>query len=156
MTAGKTNSMRMLEAKGIGYRVHEFSPEIQSAEGVAEALHVPPSQVYKTLVVMRERGRSLLVIVPGDKDLDLKLLAQQIGEKSLHMASRRQAEQITGLQVGGISALALLQRNLDVYADEAILMLATVYVSAGSRGINLSLAPSDLLRVTNAAIVRAT
>jgi Cys-tRNA(Pro)/Cys-tRNA(Cys) deacylase len=149
----KTNSMRMLESRGIPYQVHEFPEDILSAEAVAEVLGVPLKQVYKTLVVVRGRGRPLLVMVPGDRALDLKSLAKAAGERRLRMAAHKQAEELTGLKVGGISALALLRKPFDVYADKAMLSLSTVYVSAGHRGINLSLRPADLLRATNAHTV---
>jgi Cys-tRNA(Pro)/Cys-tRNA(Cys) deacylase len=144
--------MRLLESHSITYQVHEFSPDIHSAQGVAEVFGVPASEVYKTLVVVRQRGRPLLVLVPGDADLDLKLLAQAAGEKKLRMATHSEAEELTGLQVGGISALALLHKRFKVYADASILGRSTVYVSAGCRGINLSLRPDDLLRITSARV----
>jgi Cys-tRNA(Pro)/Cys-tRNA(Cys) deacylase len=148
----KTNSMRLLESRHIPYQVHEFSTEIRSAEDAAQVMGAPPDHVYKTLVVLRERGRPLLVIVPGNKALDLKLLAKSAGEKKLHMATHKEAEALTGLEVGGISALALLNKGFDVYADESIRSLSEVYVSAGTRGINLSLRPQDLLQVTRARV----
>jgi len=151
----KTNAMRLLDARRIWYEAHEFSPDIHSAEGVAEALGVPAAQVFKTLVVIRERGRPLLVMIPGGTELDLKLLAQATGEKSLRMATHREAESLTGLQVGGISALSLLDKGFEVYADESILALREVYVSAGRRGINLRLRADDLLQVTKARAVSA-
>ena len=151
----KTNSMRLLEAHKIPYRAHEFSPEIRSADEVADVLGVPRDHVFKTLVVTREHGRPLLVMLAGDKSLDLKLLAKAVGEKKLSMANHRDAEALTGLEVGGISALCLLNKGFQVYADEAMQSLAEVYVSAGVRGINLSLASGDLLRATNARVVKA-
>jgi Cys-tRNA(Pro)/Cys-tRNA(Cys) deacylase len=151
----KTNSMRLLESHGISYRIHRFSPDIHSAEAVAEVLGVPAREVFKTLVVMRQKGRPLLVLVPADATLDLKLLARSLGEKKLRMARHQEAEECTGLQVGGISALALAGRSFDVCADESILCLSRVVVSAGRRGIDLSLRPDDLLRVTNAQAVPA-
>jgi len=150
----KTNSMRLLDARRVPYQAYEFSPDIHSAEGVAEVLGVPAAQVFKTLVVVRERGRPMLVMLPGGTALDLKLLAPAVGEKSLRMATHREAESITGLQVGGISALSLVAKGFDVYADEAILSLPEVYVSAGRRGTNLRMRPSDLLQVTKARTVR--
>jgi Cys-tRNA(Pro)/Cys-tRNA(Cys) deacylase len=148
----KTNSMRLLESRRIPYQVHEFPTEIRSAEDAAQVMGAPPDHVFKTLVVLRERGRPLLVMAPGNKALDLKLLAKAAGEKKLHMATHKEAEALTGLEVGGISALALLNKGFDVYADDTILSLAEVYVSAGSRGINLSLCPQDLLQVTHAKV----
>ena len=148
----KTNSMRLLESHHVAYEVHEFSSEIRSAEDAAQAMGAPPDHVFKTLVVLRERGRALLVMVPGSKALDLKLLAKAAGEKKLHMATHKEAEALTGLEVGGISALALLNKGFEVYADHTIQSLTEVYVSAGSRGINLSLRPQDLLQVTRAKV----
>jgi Cys-tRNA(Pro)/Cys-tRNA(Cys) deacylase len=150
----KTNSMRLLESRGIAYQVHEFSSEVHSAEGVAEILGIPASHVYKTLVVMRQGGRPLLVMVPGDASLDLKRLARSAGEKKLRMATQKEAAELTGLQVGGISALALQHKRFDVYADEDILTLPRVYVSAGCRGIDLSLSPQELLQITGARCAR--
>lgn len=152
----KTNSMRLLEARKIPYEMYEFSPEIRSAEDAAQIINVPASHVYKTLVVIRERGRPLLVMVPGNKSLDLRLLAKQVGEKKLRMATHREAEALTGLEVGGISALALLNKGFEIYADEEVTTLSKVYVSAGCRGINLGLSPNDLLQVTRARLVQLT
>ncbi len=148
----KTNSMRFLESRHVPYQVHEFSDEIRSADDAAQVMGAPPDHVFKTLVVLRERGRPLLVLVPGNKALDLKLLARAAGEKKLHMATHREAEALTGLEVGGISALALLNKGFEVYADESMRSLSEVYVSAGHRGINLSLRPQDLLQVTRAKV----
>jgi len=152
----KTNAMRLLDSHRIRYQVHEFSTEIRSAREVAEVLGVHPSQVYKTLVVTRERGRPLLVLISGDHVLDLKRLAQAVGEKRLHMAAHREAEALTGLRVGGISALSLIRKGFTVYVDESILAQEKIYVSAGRRGINLSLLPNDLIQVTNAHVSRLT
>ena len=150
----KTNSMRILDARKVPYCVHEFSADVRSAEDAAEVMGVPSRWVYKTLVVKRERGRPLLVMVGGDQALNLKALAKAIDEKKLSMATHKEAEAITGLQVGGISALCLLNKGLQVYADDAIASCPEVHVSAGVRGVNLSLTPADLLRVTKARLVR--
>ncbi len=152
----KTNSMRLLESRGIPYGVHQFPCRVHSAEEAAEILGVPQGQVYKTLVVVRERGQPLLVLLPGDKALDLKLLARAAGEKKLRMATHNEAEALTGLRVGGISALALMHKHFEVYADQAILSLPQVFVSAGRQGIDLSLEPGELVKVTEARLARVT
>lgn len=149
----KTNAMRMLEALGIPYQAHTFPPEIHSAEGVAQVVAVPVHQVYKTLVVVRKRGKPLLVMIAGDRELDLKQLARAVDEKKLRMATYKEAESLTGLQVGGISALALLNQSFEVYIDRAATKLKRVLVSAGCRGINLEMAVKDLIRVTKAKVV---
>jgi Cys-tRNA(Pro)/Cys-tRNA(Cys) deacylase len=152
----KLNSMRVLEAHGVPYEVFTYPPQHHSATEVAELAGVPPAQVYKTLVVQREQGKPLLVMVSADRELNLKLLATSIGEKKLHMAAHREAEQLTGLQVGGISALALLNRGFDIFMDRAVTEQEEIYVSAGQRGVNLRLAVDDLLHVTGARLVEAT
>ena len=152
----KTNAMRALDQQRVPYTAHTFSPEIHSADGVATVLGVPASTVYKTLVVLRPRGRPLLVMVAGDRELDLRLLASSLGEKSLEMATHKEAESLTGLQVGGISALALLGRGFDVCIDQPALSLDQVFVSAGQRGINLHLAVTHLVQVTDARALEAT
>jgi Cys-tRNA(Pro)/Cys-tRNA(Cys) deacylase len=154
--AEKTNAMRMLEARKIPFETYTFDLDIHSADGVAEVLGLPAHQVYKTLVVMRQRGRPLLVLVAGDRELDLKQLARAVGEKKLRMASHKEAESLTGLQVGGISALALINHGFDVYIDQAAKELSHILVSAGCRGINLRLSVEDLIRITRARVIEAT
>ncbi len=146
----KTNAMRALDAQDITYEVLQYSDEIHSAEGVAEALGLTLAQVFKTLVVMREKGRPILVAIPGGTELDLKALARASGEKKLRMASYREAEALTGLQVGGISALALLPKGFAVYADESVWLWPRIFVSAGRRGTNLAIAPADFVAITGA------
>jgi Cys-tRNA(Pro)/Cys-tRNA(Cys) deacylase len=151
----KLNSMRVLEAHHVPYEVFTFSPRHHSAIEVAELADVPPAQVYKTLVVQRKPGKPLLVMVAGDRHLNLKQLAACVGEKRLRMASQREAEQLTGLKVGGISALALLNRGFDVYIDRHAKEQSHIYISAGQRGVNLCLAVDDLMHVTGARLVEA-
>jgi Cys-tRNA(Pro)/Cys-tRNA(Cys) deacylase len=152
----KTNAMRMLEARKIPFETYTFDPDIHSADGVAEALGLPAHQVYKTLVVVRQQGKPLLVLVAGDRELDLKRLARAVGEKRLSMASYKEAESLTGLQIGGISALALINRGFEVYIDRPATRLSHILVSAGCRGINLKLSVEDLIRITRATVIEAT
>jgi Cys-tRNA(Pro)/Cys-tRNA(Cys) deacylase len=148
--------MRLLDGKGVPYEVYTFSPDIHSALGVAESTGIPIENVYKTLVVVRLDGKPLLAICPGRCQVNLKKLAQAIGEKKLRMATQKEAEGLTGLQVGGISALALTRRGFPVYLDRSALSLEFIVVSAGCRGINLRLAVEDLIRVTGAVVPEST
>lgn len=152
----KLNSMRVLEAHDVPYEVFTYPPTHHSGAQVAEEIGAPLAQVYKTLVVQRERGKPLLVMVASDRQLNLKRLATSIGEKKLRMAPHREAERLTGLQVGGISPLALLKRGFDILVDGVATEQSHVYVSAGQRGVNLRLAVEDLLRVSGARLVEAT
>ncbi|MHB1294777.1 MAG: aminoacyl-tRNA deacylase [Anaerolineae bacterium] len=146
----KTNAMRALDARKITYVTHAYPAERHSAEEVAELLGFPANQVFKTLVVLPEKGRPLLAIVPGDAELDLKKLAQVSEDKRLRMATQREAESLTGLLVGGISALALLNKGFRVFLDASSDGFETVLVSGGQRGINLQLRPQDLAAITGA------
>jgi Cys-tRNA(Pro)/Cys-tRNA(Cys) deacylase len=153
----KTNAMRVLDAHRVAYDGYYYSPERHSADEVAELIGADPACVFKTLVVLPESGsgRPLLVMVPAQSKLDLKHLGTQpeVGEKKLRMATQREAEGMTGLLVGGISVLALLQKGFRVFIDSSALDLDLIYVSGGQRGVNLSLAPADLVRVTGAVPV---
>lgn len=148
--------MRFLDAHQVFYEVNEFSAEIHSATEAAAAMGLAPSEVYKTLVVQRMQGKPLLVMLAGDRQVDLGALAASVGEKKVRLASHREAEDLTGLQVGGISALALLNQGFDICIDRAAQGLDRITVSAGRRGVNLSLSVSDLVRVTEARWVKAS
>ena len=104
-------------------------------------------------MVLREKGRPLLVVVAGDREVDLKRLAAGIGEKRLRMASRHEAESLTGLLTGGISALALLNKGFGVCLDSGASQWEHIYVSAGQRGINLRVPVSDFVALTAARFV---
>ncbi len=149
----KTLAMHVLEGKKVPYEVLTFSPDIHSADGVAEGLGLPPEEVYKTLVIVRPLGKPLLVMAPADRELDLKRVARAVGEKKLKMASHREAEALTGLLVGGISALALLNKGFQVCILREVQGLSHVVVSAGRRGVDLRLAAEDLIQVTGATLV---
>jgi Cys-tRNA(Pro)/Cys-tRNA(Cys) deacylase len=151
----KPNVIRLLEARQIPYQAYTYAPDIRSAADVAQVLGVPGREVYKTLVVLPPRGKPLLVLIPGSCALDLKRLAQALGEKKLRMATHREAEELTGLRVGGISALALLDRGFQVYVDRAAQGLTEFVVSAGQRGIKLRVRIDDFVCLTKAQFVEA-
>jgi Cys-tRNA(Pro)/Cys-tRNA(Cys) deacylase len=153
----KTNAIRLLEAKRVAYEALSYDPEIHSAVAVAEALGVPADQVYKTLVVLREEPRSkpLLVMIAGPDELDMRLLARSIGAKAARMAPQRDAEKLTGLLVGGIGALALMNKPFEPCIERSALAHEWVLVNGGRRGLNLRVAVADLMRLTDARMVDA-
>ncbi|MEK7247618.1 MAG: aminoacyl-tRNA deacylase [Chloroflexota bacterium] len=157
---GKTQAMRTLDAKGIPYTaaVYDTDAEFHSAGEAAGILGVPLDAMYKTLVVLREgvRSRPIIVMIPSDTQIDLKALAQSLGEKKLRMATQREAEQLTGMQVGGISVLGLKRpAAFDILIDERARMLNSIHISAGERGIEISLSTADLVALTGAKYVTA-
>jgi len=152
----KTNAMRALDARHVPYSTFTYPDTIHSATEVADLLGVTPGQVFKTLVVIADGSRHLLVVTPGDRELDLRLVAKAVGAKSAHMALQRDAERLTELKVGGISPLALLDKRFEVYLDAPAAHLDELYINGGQRGVNLRLRVSDLLAVTGAQIITAT
>lgn len=154
--AEKLNSMRVLDQQKVVYTVREFPDSIHSADGVADHFGLPRDTVYKTLVVLPPSGKACLVMVAGSRELDLKKVAKALGQKKVQMAAHSEAEKLTGLQTGGISALALLHKNFAVYIDRPALELERVLVSAGKRGVNVELPVADLMRITKAKAIEAT
>jgi Cys-tRNA(Pro)/Cys-tRNA(Cys) deacylase len=154
--AKKLNSMRLLDTQGVRYEALSFPDTIHSAIDVATYCDLPLAHIYKTLVVVLSQGKPALVLVAGDREMQLKRLAQALGEKKLRMATQKEAEEWTGLKVGGISALALSHRGFPVYIDRAAAALEEIIVSAGQRGMDVRLTVADLVRVTGAAFVEAT
>jgi Cys-tRNA(Pro)/Cys-tRNA(Cys) deacylase len=143
-----TPAIRLLQREGVAFTQHpyEHDPGAESfgAEAAAK-LGVSEPRLFKTLVC--DAGGLLLVLVPVSARLDLKVLAKARGVKKAHLADPAAAESATGYVVGGISPLAG-RRRLPTLADASLTTHATVFVSAGRRGLQLELAPADLLRLT--------
>lgn len=155
----KNNVTRLLDSRKIDYAVFEYeAAHFHAADEVAQLIGVPPEHVYKTIVVLREeKGKKpILVMVAADKEIDLKRLAASLNEKKLKVAKHDEAEALTGLQVGGISALALLAKPFEVCINRSALGLSHVYVSAGQRGLNVKIGVQNLIALTKAKIVDAT
>jgi len=149
----------MLEAQKISYqtKMYDDAGEFHSAENAAVLIGAPMEQIYKTLVVLKgtPRAKPLLVMVASHREVDLRLLAKSIGEKKLRMATKKEAEQLTGAQIGAISALAQLNKGFEMLLDRPALNLETIHVSGGVRGVDIQLRVADLVRVTNAKMVEA-
>ena len=155
--------MRLLEQRKIPYvaKTYDASGEFHSATEAAQLIGAPVKAVYKTLVVLREppkSGKPILVMIASHLEVDLKALAKSVNDakRKLRMATQKEAESLTGLQVGGISALALLNRGFEICIDESALALDQIHISAGQRGVDICLAVQDLVGVTRAKKVRAT
>jgi Cys-tRNA(Pro)/Cys-tRNA(Cys) deacylase len=149
----RNNVTRLLEARKIAFTAFELPVEKLGAQESAGLLGVAPSLVYKTIVVTREgRFKPILAVVAGDREVDLKAVAAALGEKKVHLPTERQAEQITGLQAGGISPLALLNKGFQVLLDQAAREQAEIYISGGQRGLNIRLPVQDLITLTAARL----
>ena len=155
----KTQAIRLLEARGIDHRLttYDVSGEFHSGEDVAALVEAAPDSVYKTLVAVRDgstTGKAMLVMIPVAEQLDLKAIAAAVGGKKVRMATQREAERLTGLEVGGISALALTGRSFDVLIDDRAKSRERIHVSAGARGIDVELPVEELVALTGARYVK--
>jgi Cys-tRNA(Pro)/Cys-tRNA(Cys) deacylase len=155
----KTNVTRLLDSRKISYTATEYdSSQFHSADEVARLIGVPVEQVYKTIVVLREdkNRKPLLVMVAADREIDLKKLAASLDEKKLKVAGHDEAEALTGLQVGGISALALLSKPFQVCLDRRAVDLTHVHISGGQRGLDVKIGVKDLIGLAKVKVVEAT
>jgi Cys-tRNA(Pro)/Cys-tRNA(Cys) deacylase len=147
------NVTRLLDARKIPYTTFELPAEKLGALETARLLDVEPATVYKTIVVTREKPKKpLLVVIPGPNQVDLKALAAFLGEKKVYLPTEREAENLTGLQAGGISPLALLNKGFQVVLDASAQEQAEIHVSGGQRGLNLRLPVEAFIRLTNARL----
>ncbi len=145
------NVTRFLDSREIPYTAHELPLEKLGALEAAQFMGVPPERVFKTIVILRDPPRKpLLALVPGPASVDLKKLAQAVGDKKVHLPTEKEAEQLTGLQAGGISPLALINKGFQVFIDSAAGQYARIFISGGQRGLNIELAPADLASLTKA------
>jgi Cys-tRNA(Pro)/Cys-tRNA(Cys) deacylase len=147
------NVTRLLEARRIPYTTFELPIEKLGAMETARILGAPPDQVYKTIVVTREaKGKPILAVVPGPREVDLKALARAAGEKKLILPTEREAERLTGLQAGGISPLALINHGFQVIVDASAEAFPEFYISGGQRGLNIRLPVKALVELTKAKL----
>jgi Cys-tRNA(Pro)/Cys-tRNA(Cys) deacylase len=144
------NVTRFLDSREVKYAAHELPAEKLGAVEAAQLLNLPMEQVFKTIVTKREKGKPVLVVIPGPHVVDLKLLASFLGEKKMYLPTEREAEQLTGLQAGGISPLALINKGFQVVIDSAANAFDEIYISGGQRGLNIQLGVSDLVTLVNA------
>lgn len=146
-----TNVTRLLEAKGIPYRGLEIPNKKMNALEVAVYLEVSPETVFKTIVAEREKqGKAILALVPATGEVDLKKLAKAAGEKKVAVTTLEKAEKLTGLRAGGISPLALLHKRFEVYLDTSALDLDEIIISGGQWGLQIAIAPQDMMALTRA------
>lgn len=148
--AGKgTPAVVAAEQAGIAYALHEYVHDPKAVSyglEAAEKLGIDPARVFKTLVADVD-GTLTVAIVPVEAQLDLRALGKRVS-----MADPRLAERTTGYVAGGISPLGQRKR-LPTVLDESALAFETIHVSAGRRGLEIELAPSDLLALTGGRAV---
>ena len=147
------NVTRLLDSKRVKYTAFELPAEKLGAMESARLMQVPAEQVFKTIVVTREKpGKIVLAVIPGNRKLDLKALAFALGEKKMRLPTQREAEVLTGLQAGGISPLALINKGFQVVIDKSAWKFKEIHISGGQRGLNILLPVNDLVKLVNARV----
>jgi Cys-tRNA(Pro)/Cys-tRNA(Cys) deacylase len=152
-----TRATQMLQKAGIAFTVHEYTYDPDAASvglQAAQALGEPASRVLKTLMA-RVDGKPACAILPSDRELSMKKLAQALGGKSAEMMSPADAERLTGYKVGGISPFGQMKR-VPVALEAGALGEALVYVNGGQRGLQVKLAPEDIVEALAAVAADLT
>jgi Cys-tRNA(Pro)/Cys-tRNA(Cys) deacylase len=145
------NVTRLLDSRKIAYTIFELPAEKLGAIETARRLEVPVTQVFKTIVILREKpGKGILAVIPGDSQANLKAIAGVVNEKKVRLPSQREAEQLTGLQSGGISPLALINKGFQVIIHQSANNYEAIHISGGQRGLNLRLPVKALADLTQA------
>lgn len=153
MGGQRTPATTVLNCCDVSYRLHTYTPDPRADSYGAEAaaaLTLAPQQVFKTLITELD-GRLIVAVVPVSAQLDLRALAEVLGGKKARMAAVADAERATGYVTGGISPLGHRKR-LPVVIDVSVRDFDTVFCGAGRRGLQLELAPDELVRASKATV----
>ncbi|MDR1636315.1 MAG: Cys-tRNA(Pro) deacylase [Treponema sp.] len=149
----RTNALRLLDGAGIGYEAREYPVDESDLSGLhaAELLGIPAERVFKTLVLRGAGGACYVCCIPAAEELDLKKAARLTGEKNIGLLPLRELQPVTGYVRGGCSPIGM-KKAFPTFIDETAELFDRIAVSAGLRGLQLILAPGDLLAFTGAAL----
>lgn len=147
----KTNAARLLDRAHISYRLipYEVDENDLAASHVAHSLGEPIEKVFKTLVLCGDRNGHLVCVVPGNMEVDLKALAKASGNKKVEMILMKDLLSTTGYIRGGCSPIGM-KKKFPTYIHSSALNFDKIYISAGVRGLQIEIAPGDLIRFTEA------
>ncbi|MFI3278809.1 MAG: Cys-tRNA(Pro) deacylase [Rikenellaceae bacterium] len=150
----KTNAVRLLSQAHIAHKLvcYEVDESNLAATHVAEQLGENVAQVFKTLVLKGDRTGHLVCVIPGDKELNLKLAAKVSGNKSVEMIPMKELLPTTGYIRGACSPIGM-KKPFPTYIDASALMFSVIYVSAGIRGMQIEVNPSELISFVGATTV---
>ena len=153
----KTNAARMLDKAKIAYRLipYQVDEEDLSATHVAASLGQDIEQVFKTLVLHGDKTGHLVCVVPGNQEIDLKKAAKVSGNKRCEMIAVKEMFPLTGYIRGGCSPLGM-KKKFPTYIHITLEDFEKIYVSAGLRGLQIEIAPKDLVSASNAILADLT
>lgn len=148
----KTNAIRLLEKNAVSFQVHTFpwSEDHLGAKDAMEKLSVPKEQLFKTLVTVGDKTGVVIAVIPGTSELDLKALAKASGNKKIDMLHMNDLLATTGYIRGGCSPIGM-KKDFPTYLSILAEDMESIIVSAGKRGMQVELTPSDLKSITNGA-----
>ena len=149
----KTNAARLLDKAGVPYKLipYEFDENDLAAQHVADSLGQDIARVFKTLVLHGDRTGHVVCVVPGNAEVDLKALAKASGNKKVEMIPMKDLLSVTGYIRGGCSPVGMKKR-FPTYFHTTALDFDTIYVSAGVRGLQIEIAPADLIGFVGATV----
>lgn len=149
----KTNAARLLDKAGIAYKLvpYEVDENDLAVQHVADCLGQDIAMVFKTLVLHGDKSGHIVCVVPGHMEVDLKALAKVSGNKKVEMIAMKDLLSVTGYIRGGCSPVGMKKR-FPTYFHSTALSFEHIYVSAGVRGLQLEIAPSDLIKFVNATV----
>lgn len=151
----KTNVMRLLDAKSIPYEAREYDPEITSGPLVAAALGEDPDTVFKTLVTEGPKKEHFVFVIPVNAELDLKKAAKAARVKSIAMIPQKELLPLTGYIHGGCSPFGM-KKPFPTFLDETAELFPSIFVSAGRRGYQVGISPSDIISQIGASFADLT
>ena len=148
----KTNVMRLLDQKKIPYEIHDYSKtDAIAGEDVAAVLGENPDMVFKTLVTVGKSKQNYVFLVPVNRELNLKKAANAVGEKSIEMIKSKDLLGLTGYIHGGCSPIGM-KKPLPTFIDDSCTLHERIYISAGVRGLQIAIAPNDLIGFVGATV----
>ncbi len=148
----KTNVMRVLDGKKISYESHSYEPDAtMSGAEIAGILGEEPAKVFKTLVTQGKTGIYYVFVVPVEAELDLKKAARASGEKSVSMIKQKELLSLTGYVHGGCSPIGM-KKKFATFIHETATGFDRIFVSAGKVGVQIELAPGDLIGVADCKV----
>lgn len=149
----KTNAARLLDKEGVKYELIPYTVDENNlaVEHVAHELGENIEQVFKTLVLRGDKSGILVCVIPGDKEVNLKSTAKQSGNKSVEMIAMKELLSTTGYIRGGCSPIGM-KKNFPTYIHTTCMNFSYIYISAGVRGLQIKIAPSDLISCVHATV----
>ena len=149
----KTNAARLLDQKKITYQLipYEVDEQHLDAGHVAQSLGENIEQVFKTLVLKGDKSGYFVCVIPGDKEVDLKKAAKVSGNKNCDLIPMKELLPTTGYIRGGCSPIGM-KKQFPTYLHQTAMEFPYIYISAGIRGLQIQIAPTDLITVSNATL----